>query len=53
MIGWVLDESRCLKRETIPRMGRRLHGWDYKRPKELGELRIVREFGKIVPNKMG
>lgn len=31
MTGWVLDESGRLKRETIPRMGRRLRGWDYKR----------------------
>ena len=32
MPGWTLDESGRLKRETIPRMGRRLRGWDYKRP---------------------
>ena len=30
--GWVLDEQGRLMRELKPHMGRRLRGWDYRRP---------------------
>ena len=42
MTGWVLDESGHLKRETKPRMGRRLHGWDYSK-RMIYEITIVLE----------
>ena len=42
MTGWVLDESGHLKRETIPRMGRRLCGWDYSK-RMIYEITIVLE----------
>ena len=29
--GWTVDSAGCLRRETIPHMGRRLPGWDYRR----------------------
>jgi len=30
--GWVLDEQGRFMRELKPHMGRRLRGWDYRRP---------------------
>lgn len=30
--GWVQTEDGVWRRETIHRMGRRLPGWDYRRP---------------------
>ena len=30
--GWVRDEQGRLMRELKPHMGRRMRGWDYRRP---------------------
>lgn len=42
MTGWVVDELGRLKREIKPRMGRRLHGWDYSK-RMIYEITIVLE----------
>ncbi|MBR3776670.1 MAG: transposase [Kiritimatiellae bacterium] len=52
MPGWTLDEFGRLKRETIPRMGRRLRGWDYSK-RMIYEITIVLEdrrpiLGRVV-----